>query len=172
MDARNGPVRTIQRLRPVLGLLALVLLFGALAGAARADVSNITVDPSTTNAAGGRTTYVINFQTSATGELSDNDRITITFPAGTDLTTMRGANLGDLGGCRATSATVLECSVASQFTPVSGGTTIKVLVAGVTNPGAGSQTLKVRTTAPPDSMDVQSPPYEIVPPDPVTDVAV
>src|SRR4051794_28826833 len=116
MDARDGPGKVRRWSRRAVGPLALVLLLGVLAGPARADVSSVTVDPSSpTNAAGGRTSYVITFNVSALGGLSNsaNDHITISFPSGTDPTIQLSSQVYDtttapttqIGNCSANGTT-------------------------------------------------------------------
>src|SRR3954453_4060252 len=179
MEARGGPGRTNRRTRRGALPLALVLLLVVLAGPARADVSNVTVDPSSpTNAAGGRTTYVITFHTSGVGGLSASagDKISITFPSGTGLSTIFNSQVFDttaapntqIGNC-GTNGQVATCSLFTGRS-IGGGDAVRVVINGVTNPAAGSKTLTVSTTK--DSMPVTSPPYSIVAANPVTNVAV
>ena len=175
MDARGSLGSTRRGLAP----LALVLLLLALAAPARADVSNITVNPnSPTNAAGGRTSYVITFNTSGLGGLSNsaNDHITISFPAGTDPTNQLNSQVFDttvdpntaIGNC-GTSGTTATCGLFTGKS-IGGGDAVKVVINGVTNPSAGSKTLTVSTTK--DTLAVTSPSYIISSAGAVTGVAV
>src|SRR3954471_20873683 len=181
MDACGGPGRTNRRIRRgVLPLaLALVLLLGVLAGPARADVSNVSVNPSSpTSAAGGRTSYAITFNTSGLGGLSAsaNDKISITFPAGTDISSIFNSQVYDttvsssavIGNCGA-SGQVATCGLFANQS-IAGGHAVRVVINGITNPGAGSKTLTVSTTK--DSMPVTSPSYTIAAANPVSGVAV
>ena len=120
--------------------LAAVLLMGAFAGVAHAanPVSGLTVDPLTPSDAGGaRTDYVIHFSTSATGALGEGQHITITFPTGSNTTTIVKTVVTDAGAqvgtCGVSSQTVEVCTIASGKT-VAAGDQVTVELDGVTNP--------------------------------------
>src|SRR3954451_12069055 len=165
------------RIRRLLGVAAALVLL--LAGAARADVSNVVVDPTNpSNAAGARTIYAISFTTGPLGGLSaaNNDHITITFPAGTDLSNVLNSQVFDtttapgtaIGNC-GFSGTTATCGLFNGQS-IAAGAAVKVAVNGATSPGAGSKTLTVSTTAEP--LSVVSAPYTIVAANPVTNVTV
>ena len=76
----------------MLTVVALIVM-GVFAGAAQASsVTSASVTLATTPAAGARSEYLVNFQTSSpNGALAaPNGKATITFPAGTDITTVSG----------------------------------------------------------------------------------
>src|SRR3954447_21116448 len=144
-------VRSWARMRRT-SWLAFALLLGVLASPAHADVSNITVDPaSPSNAAGAKTSYVVTFQTSGTGGLSAaaSDSITITFPDGTDVSGQFTAQVLDtttapntnIGFCTDSGQNV-KCSLNSGKS-IGGGDTVKVVLHGIINPGAGATHLFV-----------------------------
>src|SRR3954452_11474595 len=165
------------RIRRLLGVAAALVLL--LAGAARADVSNVVVDPTNpSNAAGARTIYAISFTTGPLGGLSaaNSDHITITFPAGTDLSNVLNSQVFDtttapgtaIGNC-GFSGTTATCGLFNGQS-IAAGDAVKVAVNGATSPGAGSKTLTVSTTAEP--LSVVSAAYTIVAASPVTNVTV
>src|SRR3954468_3586209 len=165
------------RIRRLLGVAAALVLL--LAGAARADVSNVVVDPTNpSNAAGARTIYAISFTTGPLGgpSAANNDHITITFPAGTDLSNVRNSQVFDTTTAPATaigncgfSGTTATCGLFNGQS-IAAGDAVKVAINGATSPGAGSKTLTVSTTAEP--LSVVSAPYTIVAANPVTNVTV
>ncbi len=85
--------------------LALVLAVGAIAfvGSAGADVSGVTVSVNSTTAGDLAATWTFKFTTSASGALGSTDRVTITFPAGIDVSGANGAVFGSgfAGSCSA-----------------------------------------------------------------------
>ena len=117
--------RYMRRLSILAALAAVVSTFLIAPQAASASsVTGVTVDNTApTRAAGGRTNYVIDFTTSATGGLSAaaNDRITVTFPTGTAFTGILtedvfDGNGNDIGGCFSPNTTnlTIDCFLASH----------------------------------------------------------
>ena len=150
---------------------------------AEAQVSNVTVAISPpTSAAGGLTTYTINFTTSSAGALSGatGDTVTIALPANTGLGSFNSGYTSSLdlgattiGYCEATDTSAgtptVTCYVSYGYA-VDGSTTVTATLTGVTNPPAGSPTLAVSTTS--DATPVTSSAYTVTPARSVSGVSV
>src|SRR5437588_826661 len=100
LASRHGHTRGRWQIRCALLLgITLLLVLGGLTGVAQASqVTNVSVTDSPPSAAvGARTSYTVAFVTSATGGLvgASNSKITITFPSGTDLTTLVSSSVTD-----------------------------------------------------------------------------
>ena len=162
--AHNGGVdggRTFRlSIVAMLTVVALIVM-GVFAGAAEASsVTSASVTLATTPAAGARSEYLINFQTSSpNGALAaPNGKATITFPAGTDITTVSGntfvrdvdANNAIVGSC-GKSGLVATCGLnGGQMIPA--GDHVSIELDGVINPSAGQQSLTISTTSDVDSV--------------------
>lgn len=143
-------------------------------------LTGLNADPSTpSNAAGARTTYTITFTASGTGGMTGaaNSRIPVTFPAGTDLTSVISSQVFDttvapttqIGSC-SQSGVVADCGLFPQ-SAIGAGDVVKVVINGVTNTAsAGSKTLTVSTTS--DPAAVTSPAFSLVAPSPITKLTV
>ncbi len=156
--------------RWALGAAALlVAMFATIVPAATAGastgVSNLTVAiASPSSAAGALTTYKVGFKTSASGALSGSagDTIKIVLPAGTGVTNLTGSvSVGatQIGFCFTASGTTATCSFYSSSSAAA-NTTVAVALNDVINPGVGTYTLKVSTSA--DATVVTSPTYSVV----------
>ncbi len=140
---------------------------------------NAITQPSVTmnspsNAAGARTVYSIQFDTSSTGGLSSaaNSQITITFPSGTNLSTVDSSSVlnssgTDLGSCSETGL-VATCGFFGGNS-VAAGAPVTVVLDAVTNPASGAPTLTAQTTS--DTTAVTSSPYSIVANNPLTQLS-
>ena len=143
----------------LLAVMAGLVVTPGVAQAAT-GVSDVTVGISPpTSAAGGLTTYVVNFTTSSAGALdgTTGDTVTIALPANTGLGsfTSGGSTSLDVAGtqigyCEATdtsaSTPTVTCYVYDEST-VSASTAVTATLDGVTNPPAGPTTLAVSTTS-------------------------
>ena len=115
---------------------------------------------------GAVSNYTITFATSATGALSQSagSEITLTFPAGTNLTTYTGSSVRDgtntnVGGCNNDVGQVITCFLFTGQT-IDASETVAVTINDITNPGtAGLRTMTVSTSS--DTTTVTSAPYEI-----------
>src|SRR5204862_13003 len=84
-------------------------------------------------------------------------RITVTFPAGTDLTNFLNSQVYDttaapttqIGNC-SQSGTVATCGFFNGAA-IPAGHAIRVVINGITSPGAGAKTLTVSTTSDPSA---------------------
>ena len=123
------------------------------------------------HAAGAKTVYAVGFTTSASGGLGLGGQITLTFPAGTNLTTYFTATVRDgvgasVGGCNNDVGQTITCFL---FTgqAIDPNENVTVTINGITNPlTPGAQTLSVSTTA--DTTPVNSPTYSIVANSPIS----
>ena len=140
--------------------LAALLLSAAFAGVAEASsVTNPSVTLATTPAAGARSEYLIGFTTSAGGVLAanTNSQITVTFPTGTDITTVPAntfvtdVTANKIVGSCSKSGLVATCGLnGGQSIP--GGHQVSVELDGVINPPAGPQSVTISTTADMDAV--------------------
>ena len=141
----------------MLAAIATVLVMGIFVGAAQAlPVANLAVDNSSpTTAAGGRTDYVITFNTSQSGGLSAGNTITLTFPSGSSTVTIANGTVTDVtaantvvGGCGENTPTIETCSINSGKT-VAAGDQLRIELDGATNTTtvSPSNTLTVSTTS-------------------------
>ena len=111
-----------------------------------------------TNAAGGRTAYEVQFNTSATGGMSGaaNSRFTVTFPTGTTFTGGVSSDVfvgaTDVGGCFSPVGITIECFINSAAA-VAAGARVRATFNGVTNPAPGQHHVSVTTTSDPTSID-------------------
>ena len=146
VTARGHIAARVRRLILVAG--AALLALGAFAGVAHASqVSQSSVAfSSPSGAAGARTIYTIGFMTSGSGLLSatNSDHITISFPAGTGLSTIVKSTVTDttaaatVGFCSFSNTTTLTCSLnTGQTIPASHGVSIEL--DGVANPPAANR---------------------------------
>src|SRR5207302_936175 len=135
------------------------------------QVSNVAVDNTApSNAAGARTSYAISFTASSTGGLASvvNSQITISFPAGTDLSTVVSTQLYDttvsssnsIGFCGNLNNTthVATCGPTGSNT-IPAGHNVKVVLNGATNPTTPSTTLTLTVGTTSDPSPVTSPNY-------------
>ncbi len=142
-------------------------------------VSAVAVDLATpSSAAGARNRYVVDFTLSETGGLAGeaNSVITLAMPAGTTFGSGFSATVTDvtdattLGGCNSPSGLNIPCSLnfSAKADP---GDRVRVTLRGVINgpAGAGRQ-VSVTTTS--DLPSSSSPPFAIVPGQPVSGVNV
>lgn len=157
-------------------LLALVFAGLGLAGlvAVPADagpfssVSGVAVTISSpSSSAAALTSYVVTFQTSASGSLSGNagGTVTLRLPSGTGLSLLQdhssqvSVSGNPVGSCAATSATVITCTISPGDT-VPASTSATVTLNGVTNPAtANAYTLSLSTSS--DATAVASPSYTV-----------
>ncbi len=135
---------------------------------------------SPTDAAGARTVYSIEFDTSTTGGMSTlaNSAITITFPSGTGLTNVNSSQIlagnQNIGDCSVNqNALTATCGFFSNET-VGAGSPLTIQLGGVANPpvnptGGQTQSLMVNTTS--DTTPVSAS-FPVVTNNPVTNVSV
>ena len=138
----------------------------------------VSVDNTTpTTAAGGQTVYVIGFTTSATGGISRaaNSTITLTFPAGTTFggyngssIAVGGTSVGNCGGANTQTLTIACTLFTGQA--IAAGTAATITLNGITNPGAGTPSVKVATTS--DPAIVNSAPFSVGAAHPLTGLSV
>jgi hypothetical protein len=157
------------RVVAAIAVCAIALGFAGGAASAATSVTSVTVTntPATT-AAGGLTSYVVGFTTSASGGLSQaaGSEIDITFPSGTGFGTWQGGgvNVGatNVGFCNAPQAatpTKVPCFLFSGKS-IAAATAVVVTMNGLNNASpAASYTLNVSTTS--DTTQVTSPSYSV-----------
>ena len=145
----------------IVVVLTIVAVMGVFAGAAEASsVTNPSVTLVTTAAAGARSEYLVNFQTSSPngGLIAPDGKVTVTFPTGTDITTVsantfvRDVDAGNaiVGSC-GKSGLVATCGLNGGQT-IPAGHHVSIELDGVINPSAGPQTLTISTTSDVDSV--------------------
>ena len=99
--------------------------------------------------------YFVGFLTSSTGGLSAaaNSRITITFPAGTNLAPLTNSSVRDtttntaVGSCGVPTGQVFSCGLSGGGS-IPSGDSVQVELDGVTNPNAtSSESASISTTS-------------------------
>ena len=157
----SGPSRGALRL-VVVGLIttAALIVMGAFAAIAEASsVTSPSVTLVTSSAAGARSEYLIGFTTSSpNGSLvAPNGKTTITFPSGTDITTVSGntfvrdvTNGNAIVGSCSKSGLVATCGL-NGGQSIAAGHQVSIEIDGIINPPAGQQTLAISTTSDVDS---------------------
>jgi hypothetical protein len=154
-----------------LGAL-LVVLAGPARSASSSSVNKATVNNSSPSAAAGaRTVYVVRFNTSNGGGLSNGagSRITLVFPAGTRLGSVFASSVDDtttsangIGACNPPSGETITCFL-RPGTVIVGGDSVRVTVNGVTNPSTPSGSLSMLVSTTSDKSRAKSAPYSAVP---------
>jgi len=124
--------------------------------ASAGSVSTPSVSPSSTTAGGTGVTYTIGFSSSADGAIAAGGTVTLIAPPGTELPgsqcdyalTDSTTSGGDFG-CASSVTTGASGSIATLTVPnaINAGDDLRFAVSGVTNPGAGIDTLKVATSS-------------------------
>jgi hypothetical protein len=105
-----------------------------------------------TSSAGGATSYVVSFKTSATGALAGDtgSLINIVFPAGTSFASMTSSTVSDgvnaIGGCTWEGGATVECFVYGGSALAANHTAVAT-INGVTNTAAGNYHLTVSTSS-------------------------
>jgi hypothetical protein len=138
--------------------------FAAPAASAATHVSSPTVVMNTpTTAAGGMTSYVVQFKTSASGALSQTGTVHVVFPTGTGLTALVNSPFSDgtkqVGFCVHDVGTAGKCYVYSGMSIAANHTAIATFN-GVTNtPTAGTYHVTVSTSA--DTAAVNTPNFTV-----------
>ncbi len=153
-----------------LTVMGLLPLLGATAAGAATAVSSPTISLSSTTT-GATAVYTVGFTTSGsssspTGALaSGTGTIALTAPSGTAFPSTASdytVNAGSGAVAASTVATGSSGSSVTITTPVNvgGGTTVAVVVAGVTNPGVGTNdSINISTSS--DTAPVSTPTYNI-----------
>jgi hypothetical protein len=132
-------------------------------------VKNVTVTVTTSPAVGARAGYTVAFTTSATGGLSNaaGSTVTIVFPAGTGLSSLKSANLTDtktgqtVALANSSSTTTLTFFL-SGGSVVPAGDPVSADVEGAVNPATASSTDTVTASTSSDTTPVVSSHYAIV----------
>ena len=150
--------------------------------AANNPITKLSVtNSSPTDAAGARTVYSIEFDTSSTGGMSTlaNSAITITFPSGTGLTNVsssqiQNANGASIGDCSENQNTLTATCQFFNNETVGTGSPVTVQLGGVVNPpvnptGAPTQSLMVSTTSDTSAISASFP---VVANNPITKLSV